>query len=131
MKYDEFLKSEHYRKKPFDEEHRIQAMCVRWFRFKWMCYARNLFAVPNGGRRDQITGAKLKEEGVLAGVSDLILLVARGNYHGLCIEMKTKTGRQSDYQKDWQRCVEAENYKYIVARSYEDFREQIENYLNL
>lgn len=30
-----------------------------------------MYAIPNGGRRDAITGARLKAEGVLAGVPDI------------------------------------------------------------
>ena len=77
MKFDEFRRqwSNTVRKPPSDEEHRIQTACVRWFRLKYPHLFARLFAVPNGGRRDGITGARLKEEGVLAGVADLILLV--------------------------------------------------------
>ena len=41
----------------------------------------------NISRTCAVTGARLKAEGVVAGVSDLLLLVPRGKYHGLCIEM--------------------------------------------
>lgn len=85
-----------------DEEHRLQAACVRWFRLQYPKHSHNLFAVPNGGKRDRVTAAKLKAEGVVAGVSDLILLLPRGPYHGLLIEMKTRTGRQAESQREWQ-----------------------------
>lgn len=55
-----------------DEEHETQAACVRWFRAAWPGLRGRLFAVPNGGRRDAVTGARLKAEGVVAGVADLI-----------------------------------------------------------
>lgn len=63
--------------------------------------AKLLFAVPNGGSRSKVEAAIMQGEGVTPGVSDLILLVARGNYNGLCIEMKTESrgSRQSDNQK--------------------------------
>lgn len=35
------------------------------------------FAVPNGGRRDAKTGARMKYEGVVRGVADLILLIPK------------------------------------------------------
>lgn len=82
-----------------DVEHKTQVACVRWFRLQYPQLASVLFAVPNGGRRDAVTGAKLKAEGALAGVADIFLDVDRGEYHGLRIEMKTKTGRLSDSQK--------------------------------
>ena len=119
------------RKRPDDEEHRIQCACVNWFRFQYPTHASALFAVPNGGRRDRVSGAKLKAEGVLAGVSDLILLVARDWCHGLLIEMKTGKGKQSPAQKEWQHDMERRGYRYIVCHSFDEFREQIDDYLLL
>lgn len=118
------------RHSPRDLEHRLQCACVRWFRLAYHQYQHNLFAVPNGGYRAPATASKIKAEGALPGVSDLILLLARGRYHGLLIEMKTKTGRQSEAQKEWQRAIEADGYKYVVVRSIEEFTEVITNYLN-
>ena len=94
------------RSKPHDEEHRIQCACVNWFGYQYPEYHGLLFAVPNGGARSKATAGRLKAEGVVAGVADLLLLVPSSPYHGLCIEMKTKTGRQSDSQKAWQDDVE-------------------------
>ena len=77
-----------------DPEHQLQCACVRWFRYAHADLSPLLFAVPNGGRRDHITGARLKAEGVVAGVADLLLLVPSQQHHALCIEMKTAKGRQ-------------------------------------
>ena len=118
------------RRPPHDEEHRLQCACVRWFRYQYPEFRSLLFAVPNGGRRDATTAAKLKMEGVVAGVSDLILLVRRGGYGGLLIEMKTDKGRQSPEQKAWQKAVEAEGYLYKVCRNLDEFIAIITEYLN-
>lgn len=117
------------RRKPRDVEHRIQAACVRWYRLQYPKMKHNLFAIPNGGRRDAVTGAKLKEEGVLSGVSDLILLKSNRFYGALLIEMKTKTGSQSDTQKEWQQKITADGYKYVVVRSLEEFQREVKQYL--
>lgn len=132
MKFDELKKLERkVWKKPDDEEHRIQCECVRAFRYKYPKLRHNLFAVPNGSRRDKITGARLKAEGVLAGVADLILLVPNARYHALLIEMKTPKGRQSESQRAWQRAVAGnDDYLYVVCRSLEEFMKKIEEYLN-
>ena len=82
-------------------------------------------------RRDGITGKKLKDEGVVPGVSDLLLLYPSGKYHALCVEMKTPKGRQSEVQKAWQRAVERAGYKYALCRSLTDFITTIEKYLAL
>lgn len=91
--------------------------------------AKVLFSVPNGGQRDKITGAILKAEGVVAGVSDLLLLHPSGQYHGLCIEMKTPKGRQQPSQIEWQRAVEQQGFKYIVCHSVDEFLEKTDSYL--
>ncbi len=119
------------RKRPDDEEHRLQCACVNWFRLQYPDHASALFAVPNGGRRDRVSGAKLKAEGVLPGVSDLILLLPRGRHHGLLIEMKTERGKQSQAQRDWQRDMVHRGYKYMVIRSIDEFIDRVTDYLLL
>lgn len=119
------------RRRPDDEEHRIQCACVNWFRLQYPDHASALFAVPNGGRRDRVSGAKLKAEGVLPGVSDLILLLPRGRHHGLLIEMKTERGKQSQAQRDWQRDMVHRGYKYLVIRSIDEFIDRVTDYLLL
>jgi hypothetical protein len=119
------------RKHPHEEEHRIQCACVRWFSLQYPKLHGRLFAVPNGGRRDATTAAKLKAEGVVAGVADLILLKRNQEYGALLIEMKTQKGRQRDSQKAWQNIVCAEGeYKYVVCRSFDDFKREVDEYLN-
>ena len=70
-------------------EHHIQQQCVEWFRLQHANLAPLLFAVPNGGHRNITTAQTLKAEGVLAGVSDLILLYPNKTYHALCREVMT------------------------------------------
>lgn len=118
------------RKRPSDEEHRIQCSCVRWFNLKHRKLKGRLFAVPNGGKRDALTGAKLKAEGVVAGVADLILLVPNRFYGALLVEMKTLTGRQSKSQKNWEQIITSEgDYKYVVCHSLDDFIREVDDYL--
>ena len=118
------------------EEHNLQCACVKWFAYQHPELQGLLFAVPNGGARSKATAGKLKAEGVIPGVADLILLVphiAEGcqyMWHALCIEMKTKTGRQSTEQGLWQLKVEKYGYKYAVCRSLDDFIATVERYLN-
>jgi hypothetical protein len=76
-------------------EHEEQRELVKWFRqtFKGV----RIFAIPNGGARDITTAARLKVEGVSAGVPDLYVPA----WH-LWIEMKrTKGGVIDKNQKDW------------------------------
>ena len=121
------------------EEHNLQCACVRWFNLQYPQYRGLLFAVPNGGARNKATAGKLKAEGVVAGVADLLLLVPRKTcndplilsttYHGLAIEMKTAKGRQTPLQWAWQQKLEAHGYEYRICRSLDDFIDTIEQYL--
>ena len=125
------------------EEHNIQCACVRWFNYQWPEYRGLLFAVPNGGARSKATAGKLKAEGVVPGVADLILLVP-DNYetlatprsgtwyhsiHALCIEMKTEKGYQSPEQKEWAEKVRKYGYRYVVVRSLDEFIAVVNDHL--
>ena len=115
------------------EESQLQKDCVTWFRLQYPSHALMLFAVPNGGGRTPIEAAIMKGEGVVAGVADLILLEARGNYGSLCIEMKTRSSksRQSPNQKIWQEATQKAGNAYVVIRTFEEFQAVIRQYLAL
>ena len=117
------------RRHPGHAEDDLQMQCVRWFRLQFPQLARLLHRSPNGGRRDTREGARFKQMGTQAGFPDLILLVAAKGYHALMLELKTRTGRQQDSQKDYQKRVEEQGYKYVVIRSFDQFRETIKDYL--
>lgn len=78
------------------------------------------FHCPNGEARSKTTGAKLRAMGVLSGVADLNFVLPNGL--AAFIELKTKTGRQSDDQREFQRRVEANGALYEVCRSSDDVR---------
>ena len=126
MTFDEMMAMQpKTRRKPRDIEHKLQSACVRWFRLQYPKMKHNLFSVPNGGKRDASTASKLKEEGALAGVADLIFLKSNRFYGALLIEMKTEEGRQSQNQKDWQQRITNDGYKYVIIRSLEEFQKEI------
>lgn len=128
MTYDKLIKRE--RREPVKHsEHDIQTACVHWFRLQYPQLAPLLFAVPNGTNKSRAARVHFKDEGLLSGVADMLLLIPRCGYHGLCIEMKTRTGRQSETQKAWQLAVEEQGYRYIVLRSLDEFMELIKNYI--
>lgn len=89
-----------------------------------------LFAVPNGGRRDKVTGARLKAEGVKAGVPDVWLPVARGRWHGLVIELKAdESKRPSKEQTEWLTQLMEQGYFATVAAGTEAAKRLIVSYL--
>ena len=132
MTYEEMIKkaqSYKMRGKPKNDEHRIQSACVRWFRLKYPHLRNMLFAVPNAARRSARNGAYMKDEGMLPGVADLILLKSNRFYGALCVEMKKPGEYQRPVQKEWQKECEANGNKYIVVRSLDEFIKVVDNYL--
>ena len=133
MTFDEMMaayKLPNTRKPPSNEEHQIQCACVRWFAYQHPQLNGRLFAVPNGGKRSRKTASEMKAEGVVSGVSDLVLLKSNRDYGALLIEMKTPKGSQTDTQKKWQQTITANGeYKYVVCRSLDDFMREVNDYL--
>lgn len=110
-------------------ERQIQVQCVSWLRQRYPEVSRVFFSVPNGGARNAWTAKNLKDEGVLSGVADLILLVPKKGYASLCIEMKKPGGRVSDAQKAFCEAAKAFKNKYVVCYSVDEFKAAVEDYL--
>ena len=90
---------------------------------------RLMYHVPNGGSRNSIEAANLKRQGVKAGVPDVCLPVARGNSHGLYIEMKAGDNKPTEKQKEWLTALEKQGYATAVCYSWEEAVYIITNYL--
>ena len=91
---------------------------------------RQAFAIPNGGLRSKRTAARLKAEGVKAGVPDIFLPVSVGIWSGLFVEMKrTKGGRLSDEQREFINNLDP-HFIVVVAHGAQDAIEKIQDYLS-
>jgi hypothetical protein len=104
-----------------DTEHKMQAAFCKWLRAKGVFH----FAIPNGGARNAITGRRLKDEGVLAGVPDLFLPRLR-----LFIEMKAPNGKCTGKQLECHRMLEGCGYRIAVCKSIGEAVENVEFYLD-
>lgn len=86
-----------------------------------------IFHVPNEGAIPPQYRQKLIEMGLLSGVSDLILLEPRGDYHGALIEMKRSNKSDSSVkpdQVDFLRWGRSKGYFTAVcygAQAYKNF----------
>lgn len=114
------------------DEHREQAALFAWARLAEKRYPALalLFAVPNGGARSAVTGARLKAEGVRRGVPDVWLPVARGGYHGLVMEIKAGKGRTTNEQRAWLAALTAEGWLALVCMGSDEAMEAILRYLD-
>ena len=119
-----------------NEHSRLQAACIKYFRYQYSDIKDLLFSIPNGiplanqNVRTKIY-KKLKEEGLQPGVPDLFLAVGNSIYNGMFIEIKSKTDRLRKKQVDMIRALEQQNYKCVVVRSLDEFMEVIKEYLSI
>ncbi|HEU5088187.1 MAG TPA: VRR-NUC domain-containing protein [Roseiflexaceae bacterium] len=92
---------------------------------------RWLYAVPNGGKRDRVTGALLKAEGVKAGVPDLFLPVARGSHPGLVIELKVGRNTPTETQLEWLAHFQSQGWAVAVCYGADAAWNAIRAYLGI
>lgn len=99
-----------------------------WVRFNnldyiWHC-ANERVVSPQGG-------AILKRKGVLAGVSDLIIMTPRNGFHGMFIEMKVGVGKLSPAQAKFLEIMNREGYLAVVRYGADETIKTIKEYLGL
>lgn len=114
-------------------EHAEQVLLMQWWALAHQQFGipeQLLFAIPNGGERNIIVAARMKKEGVRAGIPDLFLAVSSGGFHGLFIEMKKpKGGRVSKNQSSMMKLLSEQGYSAKVCCGWVGARAEIERYL--
>lgn len=115
-----------------DYEGMEQKALFNWLNIKHPAAAKLAFHVPNGGHRVKAVAAKLKAQGVKAGVSDIVLPMARGGYFGLFIEFKATPPHDavvSTSQHSFLQSVELQGYLAIVCRGLQEAMDVISGYM--
>lgn len=116
-------------------EYEEQKAVIQWFATQYPKLDMRLQASANGGSRHKIEAAKLKASGVLSGVFDLFLMIAKNGKHGLFIEMKrpetrvNKQGVVSVNQNAFKEIAQYEGYDAVVCYGAEDAINCIKKYL--
>lgn len=119
-----------------NDEHDIQCSIIEHARQRWPELKTLLFAIPNGGNRNIITGARLKREGVTSGVWDLQLAIGIKGYHSMWLEVKDpkykkrKNGGLSASQFEWGIDMENQGHLMHIVYSCQDALDKIEDYLS-
>jgi hypothetical protein len=112
-----------------------QAQLIERFRRQFPDVGELLIHIPNGGsRKNAFEGWRLKNQGVRAGVSDLLLPVARGGYFGLWIEFKAAPPNDaavSDSQEKWVDEMLAQGYSAHICLGVEAAMQVLIAYLAL
>ena len=104
---------------------RAARMCGRWPELRLM------YHIPNEGKRTVRGGARLKAEGLKSGVPDICLPVARGEHHGLYIELqRRKNARVTKEQLEWIEELVAQGYVAAVCRGCDEAIDVITGYLS-
>lgn len=99
-------------------ESQLQAKCIQ---YAWNEHpeTRGLIYANYNNPKNAGHGAHLKAIGLIKGVADLTILW-KGQAH--FVELKTKDGRQSKAQKDWQDLVNSHNFEYHLIRDFETWK---------
>ena len=90
------------------------------------------FAIPNGGSRNTLEAISMRQQGVSAGVPDLMVPVPSGEHNGLFIEMKRKGGTMKDLtanQREWHKVLRENGYAVTVCFGAEKAIESVNYYL--
>ena len=118
-----------YSRTEADEQKAVIQWCIlmekRWPELEY------LYHVPNGGSRNRIEAANLKEEGVKAGVPDLELPAARGNYTGLHIELKHGNNKVTADQDRFLKALRRMGRCAVVCYEAEPAIQVISEYMRL
>lgn len=119
---------------PVPTEHEEQVALFQWAEANEgaMPELALLFAVPNGGYRPMATAAMLREEGVKAGVPDVVLPVARGRFHSLWLELKrsNRSNHATPAQQEWIERLRSYGHMVVVAYGAQEAIDAITTYLN-
>ena len=119
--------------------------------FKWIDLSLNKYpqlklisASMNAAKRSVIQASLMKKSGLRAGVPDIFLAYPSGIYHGLFIEMKSKStlitktgktsvkrGRFSESQIRWIDNLREVGYAVDVCYTWLEAKDTILSYLNV
>lgn len=110
-------------------EDQIQIAAMRYIRTQYPNVIS--FHVANERATSPMRGAKLKKMGVMSGVADIVILEARGEFHGMLIELKAPKGRLTETQKDFLNRAQKKGYYTDVCYSFAEVKLEVDLYMNL
>jgi hypothetical protein len=109
-----------------NNEEQLQAHCFQWF---WNEYPeeRQMLFHPWQKSKDRAEGARAKAFGVVAGISDLILILPAGKV--VFVELKYGKGTMSDHQVRFSVKVQARGHQHYVIYTFDGFKNLIKKLL--
>jgi hypothetical protein len=115
-------------------EHSEQVAIVQWsirMQGRYPELEHCLFAIPNSAKRSPQLAAYMKAEGMKAGVSDLLLLSPRGQFHGAAFELKIPGNKPTPAQLAFLDALRAQGYFTVVCYGAQAAIDRITYYLEL
>ena len=110
------------------KEHQTQCACVQWFRLAYPKFL--IYSIPNARKVSKVQGARLVSEGVVSGIPDLHIPIAKKGFHGLYIEMKAGNNKPSPNQITIMDKLRNEGYKCVVCWNLDEFMKEVIHYLD-
>jgi len=112
----------------------LQRAIIMWSRTQLTKYPQLLWLhhCPNGGKRDSREAQALKSQGVVSGILDLALDVARGGYNGFKLELKQPIGKckpPSKEQAEYMQFCAEQGYFAAISNDFDECKALILDYL--
>jgi hypothetical protein len=113
------------------DEQKLQLECSKWLKkFLYTSGEPQLYYhVPNERKGTMAQMSRLKAQGVLSGVSDVVLPLRSGEFAGVYCELKKAGGTPSKEQKQFLNSVANEGYLAIVVNDLATFKEVFTYYI--
>jgi VRR-NUC domain len=108
-------------------EEAIQKALVQWVNLN-PYLARFVLHVPNEGQRSKSYGRKLKDLGMRKGAWDLLVTMARHDYIGAWIELKSQFGKLTPEQVIFGQDMREQGYFTAVCHSIDEAIHMLEWY---
>lgn len=103
-------------KRTYQESKEAQAF-IRWCHL-YPELGDFIFHIPNEGHRTLFQNVRLLSEGLFPGVPDYFYFVPSLGFHGLFIELKSKTGILSVEQRSFALKALRNGYQFKVCRGW-------------
>ena len=90
-----------------------------------------VFHIANERKCTPFEGRILKRMGVSRGVSDYMIAIPSGPYHGMFLELKVGSNKPSEEQQKFLDDMTAKGYMAVCVWGYEAAKIAIETYLKM
>lgn len=121
-----------YRKNPLtrrNPESIIQQQFFIWLELQFPAVDGVTCAIPNAGLRTPKNGARMKKEGLKAGMPDVAMFWPTQLYHGMFIEFKYGKNKPTDFQKAMIAKLKAQGYYCCICYDLESAIKEVKEYL--